>query len=97
MTDPTPTRAEVYDDRVHGLLMAQADRRGAYNWGYADVHPCIAELLAKRDALRERAEAAEKERDEARAAYLAHKRLRIDVEQQAHRRASQAAPTEGEA
>ena len=83
MTDPTPTptRAEV-------------ERCEPGHYGEMDRHPEGAWVsFTDYQALRERAEAAEAERGAARAAYLAHKRLRIDAEQQAHaaRRAEAAA------
>ena len=73
MTDPTPTRAEVARYTAAG-----------YDPGMTAAHDGPWVSYADYQALRGRAEAAEAERDEARAAYLAHKRLRIDAEQQAH-------------
>lgn len=89
MTDATPTRAEV-EAAVEKLANSHLGM-SLEEWNA--VSNTILTCAAENQALRERAEAAEAERDEARAAYLAHKRLRIDAEQQAHaaRRAEAAA------
>ena len=46
----TPEQRAATDDRVRPMLLAQAEYRHAFDWGYEDVEPVVATLLAERDA-----------------------------------------------